>query len=123
MAGLLEAQAILAYLGVKPFDGTPFYRAAGFVNAGEPVEYPYLETLKGEAIWAQPMILGGETLAKLTRVFSQLIVERSDDCSVLRFRNFLKGKTAGGRPVFVDGDAPIGPGARPMREDNVAQMQ
>src|SRR5208283_2210740 len=60
----LWSRAILAYLGVKPFDGTPFYRAGGFVNAGEPVEYPYLETLKGEAIWAQPMILEGESLAK-----------------------------------------------------------
>ena len=69
LAGLLDARAILAYLGVKPFDGTPFYRATGFVNAGEPVEYPYLETLKGESIWAQPMILEGESLAKLTRVF------------------------------------------------------
>src|SRR5713226_2983027 len=75
LAGLLDARAILAYLGVKPFDGTPFYRATGFVDAGEPVEYPYLETVKGEAIWAQPMILEGETLAKLTRVASQLIVE------------------------------------------------
>lgn len=107
LAGLLDAQAILAYLGVKPFDGTPFYRAAGFVNAGEPVEYPYLETLKGEPILAQPMILAGESLAKLTRVFSQLIVEASEDASVLRYRNFLKGRSVGGRPVFVDGEAPM----------------
>ena len=53
MAGLLDARAILAYLGVKPFDGTPFYRATGFVDAGELVEYPYLETLKGEPISAR----------------------------------------------------------------------
>ncbi|MFZ0679797.1 hypothetical protein [Candidatus Binatus sp.] len=102
LAGLLDARAILAYLGVRPFDGTPFYRATGFVNAGEPVEYPYLETLQGESIWAQPMILEGESLAKLTRVFSQLIIETNDDFSVLRFKNFLKGKSAGGRPAFVD---------------------
>ncbi len=102
LAGLLDARAILAYLGVRPFDGTPFYRATGFVNAGEPVEYPYLETLKGESIWAQPMILEGESLTKLTRVFAQLIIETNDDFSVLRFKNFLKGKSAGGRPAFVD---------------------
>ena len=35
LAGLHDARAILAYLGVKPFDGTPFYRATGFVDAGE----------------------------------------------------------------------------------------
>ena len=102
MAGLLDAQAILIYLGVKPFDGTPFYRTAGFVDAGEPVEYPYLETLKGEPIWAQPMILGGETLEKLTRVFSNLIVGVREDNQVLRFKNFLKGRAAGGRTVFVN---------------------
>jgi len=122
MAGLLDAKAILAYLGVKPFDGTPFYRAAGFVEAGEPVEYPYLETLKGEAIWAQPMILGGETLTKLTRVFSQLIIETNEDHSVLRFKNFLKGKTAGGRPMLEDGDAPM-ISAQPVHEDAAVAMQ
>jgi len=121
LAGLLDARAILAYLGVKPFDGTPFYRAAGFVNAGEPVEYPYLETLKGEAIWAQPMILEGESLAKLTRVFSQLITETCDDYRILRFRNFLKGKSAGGRPAFTDSDAPM-MASRSVHEDNAAAM-
>jgi hypothetical protein len=99
LAGLLDARAILAYLGVKPFDGTAFYRAAGFVNVGEPVEYPYLETLKGEKISAQPMILAGEALEKLTRVFSQLIVEHSPDCEILRFRNFLRGRAEAGRPA------------------------
>jgi hypothetical protein len=119
LAGQLQAQAILAYLGVKPFDGTPFYRAAGFVNAGDPVEYPYLETLSGEKILAQPMILAGESLAKLTKVFSQLIVEASDDLSVLRFRNFLKGRSIGGHPVFVDGEAPTA-SSPAVHEENAA---
>ncbi len=123
LAGLLDARAILAYLGVRPFDGTPFYRATGFVNAGEPVEYPYLETLKGEAIWAQPMILEGESLAKLTRVFSQLIIETNDDHSVLRFRNFLKGKSAGGRPAFVDEDAAPAAESQAMHQDHAAPLQ
>lgn len=123
LAGLLDAKAILAYLGVKfgvkPFDGTPFYRAAGFVNAGEPVEYPYVQTVKGEPIMVQPMILEGESLAKLTRVFSQLIIEAADDCSVLRYRNFLKGRSIGGRPVFVDGDTPAA-GSPLAHEENAA---
>jgi hypothetical protein len=120
LAGLLDAQAILAYLGVKPFDGTPFYRAAGFVNAGEPVEYPYLETVTGEPILAQPMILAGESLAKLTKVFSQLIVEASDDLSVLRYRNFLKGRSIGGRPVFVDGEPSAAREGQPLHEGTAA---
>ena len=121
LAGLLDARAILAYLGVKPFDGTPFYRATGFVDAGDPVEYPYLETTKGEAIWAQPMILEGETLGKLTRVAAQLIIEANEDNSVLRFRNFLKGKTVGGRPALVENEAPAS-GSRMVHEENAAQM-
>jgi hypothetical protein len=93
MAGLLDARAILAYLGVKPFDGTPFYRGVGFVNVGEPIEYPYLETLSGGPILAQPMIMEGEALAKLTRVFSRLIIETCDDNRVLRFTDFLRQKS------------------------------
>src|SRR5258708_28070890 len=122
LAGLLDARAILVYLGVKPFDGTPFYRATGFVDAGDPVEYLYLETIKGEPIWAQPMILEVETLAKLTRVASQLIMEANEDNSGLGFRNFLKGKTVGGRPALVENEAPAS-GPRMVHEENAAQMQ
>jgi len=95
MAGLLDARALLAYLGAKPFDGTTFYRGIGFVNAGEPVEYPYLETLNGEPIWAQPMILEGEGLARLTRAFKRLIIETRDNNRVVRFKNFMREKSEG----------------------------
>jgi len=122
LAGLLDARAILVYLAVKPFDGTAYYRTGGFVDAGEPVEYPYLETLKGDSIWAQPMIMEGEALAKLSRVFSKLIIETNEDHSVLRFKNFLKGRVAGGRPVFVDEAAPMAP-SRQVHEETAAQMQ
>jgi hypothetical protein len=93
MAGLLDARAILAYLGVKPFDGTPFYRGVGFVNVGEPIEYPYLETMSGGPILAQPMIMQGEALERLTGTFSRLITETRDDNQVLRFSNFLRQKS------------------------------
>ena len=95
MAGLLDARALLAYLGAKPFDGTAFYRGIGFVNVSEPVEYPYLETLNGEPIWAQPMILEGEGLARLTRAFKRLITETRDNNRVVRFKNFLREKSEG----------------------------
>lgn len=93
LAGAMGTRAILAYLGVKPFDGTPFYRAAGFVDAGEPVEYPYLETITGQPILAQPMILEGDSLRKLCAAFSQLVIDLSDDHRVLHFRNFLQRKS------------------------------
>jgi hypothetical protein len=46
------------------------------------------------------MILAGETLEKVTRVFSSLTIEASDDCSMLRFRNFLQRKAQAERPVL-----------------------
>ena len=122
LAGLLDARAILVYLGVKPFDGTAVLPAAGFVDAGEPVEYPYLETLKGESIWAQPMILEGESLAKLTRVFSQLIIETNEDHSVLRFRNFLKGRV-GRRASGVRRAGRADGASRQVHEEHAAPMQ
>jgi hypothetical protein len=51
-----------------------------------------------------------------------LIIETNEDHSVLRFRNFLKGRVAGGRPVFVDEAVPMAP-SRPVHEENAAQMQ
>jgi hypothetical protein len=92
LAGLLKARALLAYLSVKPVDGTPFYRGVGFVNAGEPIKYPYLETLTEEPIWAQPMIMDGEALNKLTRAFASLITETRDDNRVIRFSSFIGRK-------------------------------
>lgn len=89
LAGLLDARALLAYLSVKPFDGTPFYRGMGFVNAGEPLEYPYLETLAGQPILAQAMIMQGAALERLTEAFLGLIIETRDDNRILRFRNFI----------------------------------
>jgi hypothetical protein len=56
--------AVLVYLAVGSHDG--FYRAMGFVNAGEPVEYPYLECPGQGLPLVQPKILEGEALAKLT---------------------------------------------------------
>jgi hypothetical protein len=113
LAGMLNARALLAYLSVKPFDGTPFYRGVGFVNVGEPIEYPYLETLTGQPIWAQPMIMEGEALKKLTWAFSRLIIETCDDNRVLRFSNFLGRRSESGLRVTArDGFFVPTPGSR-----------
>jgi hypothetical protein len=43
----LQACMVLAYLAVGLSDHMGFYAAMGFVRAGDPVEYPYVETLDG----------------------------------------------------------------------------
>ncbi len=117
LAGLLDARALLAYLSVKPVDGTPFYRGVGFVNVGEPLEYPFLETLSGQPIWAQPMIMEGDALNKLTQAFASLVTETRDGNRVLRFSNFLGRKPETGLRVtardgfFVPPPAPGASGA------------
>ena len=52
-----------------------FYAAMGFVNVGDPVEYPFLEVPGQGAPWVQPMILTGEALARLTSNVHRLKIE------------------------------------------------
>ncbi len=67
VAGLLQAKAILLYSILKPIDLTPSYAQLGFVNACEPVKWPYAETLDGDEIWVQPLILEGARLEAYVR--------------------------------------------------------
>ncbi len=78
-------RAVLVYLAVGSHDG--FYRAMGFVNAGEPVEYPYLEGPDLGRLWVRAMILAGEALAKLTSNVHRLRIETPDDYRTIRFEN------------------------------------
>lgn len=78
-------QAVLVYLAVGTHGG--FYTAMGFANAGDPVEYPYLEVPGQGLPWVQPMILEGEELAKLTANVHRLKIETPDNYRTIRFDN------------------------------------
>jgi hypothetical protein len=77
-------RAVLVYLAVGSSDHAGFYKAMGFVNAGAPVEYPYLEGPDRGRLWVQPKILEGEALAKLTANVHRLKVETADDYRTVR---------------------------------------
>jgi hypothetical protein len=62
VAGLLQAKAIIVYPMIEPDDLTTPHLGLGFVPACERVRWPYLETLDGREIWAQPLILQGAAL-------------------------------------------------------------
>jgi hypothetical protein len=79
-------RAILVYLAVESAHGG-FYAAMGFVNAGEPVEYPYLECRDSSRPWVQPMILEGQALARLTSNVHRLKIETPDNYRTIRFDN------------------------------------
>lgn len=79
-------RAVLVYLAVESDHGG-FYTAMGFVNVGEPVEYPYLECRNNSRPWVQPMILEGEALARLTCNVHRLKIETPDDYRTIPFDN------------------------------------
>jgi hypothetical protein len=78
-------RAVLVYLAVGSHSG--FYTAMGFVDVGDPVEYPYLEVPGRGLPWVQPMILEGEALARLTSNVHRLKIETPDDYRTIRFDN------------------------------------
>ncbi|MGC1399686.1 hypothetical protein, partial [Candidatus Binatus sp.] len=87
--------AVLVYLAVGTHDG--FYTAMGFVNAGEPVEYPYLEEPGQRRPWVQPKILEGEALARLTANVHRLKIETPDNYRTIRFDNCDRLRPAANR--------------------------
>jgi hypothetical protein len=78
-------RAVLVYLAVGRSDHAGFYSAMGFVEASEPVVYPYLEGPDQGRLWVQPMVLEGEALARLTSKVHRLKIETADNYATIRF--------------------------------------
>jgi hypothetical protein len=78
-------RAVLVYLAAGRSDHGGYYSAMGFVDAGTPVEYPYLEGPDQGRLWVQPMILEGEALAKLIANVRRLRIDTPDNYLTVRF--------------------------------------
>jgi hypothetical protein len=87
VAGMLQARAVIIHAVVKPMDLTGFYAQLNFVNAGEPVEWPFAETTDGGKLWVQPMIAEGDGLEAWIRLGFELLFQASDSRRVLRFES------------------------------------
>jgi len=85
VAGLMQAKAILLYPMMRPVDLTALHRELNFVDACEPVKWPWLETVDGGEIWAQPLILQGEKLEEYIRSGFDLLFRATDDRWSIRF--------------------------------------
>jgi hypothetical protein len=85
IAGLMQAKAILLYPMLRPVDLTALHRELNFVDACEPVKWPWLETVDGSEIWAQPLILQGEKLEEYIRSGFELLFRAADDRWLIRF--------------------------------------
>jgi hypothetical protein len=102
-------RAVLVYLAVGRSDHAGFYKAMGFVDAGVPVEYPYLEGPDEGRLWVQPMMLAGEALAKLTSNVHRLKIETQDNYQTIRFDNSDRLRPAANRYPLRVGEIPAAP--------------
>ena len=84
VAGLLQAKAILVYPIVKPMDLTARYSHFNFAKPCEPVLWPYVETLDGDEIWIQPMLLEGPALERYVRMGFDSLFQNSNGRRGLR---------------------------------------
>lgn len=101
LAGLFQAQAILVYPVVKPWDGTVSYSETNFVKVCDPVDWPYGQTLDGGKIWVQPMLLEGDNLHKLIHRVFEMGFETCEQHTILRFDNPLPFQPSLDRPAIV----------------------
>lgn len=83
LLGLQQAQAVVGYAIVKPWDLTGFYR--DLVPVGEPIEWPYARTLEGGKIYCRAMVSEGEHLRRwINRVWATGF-ETRDEHRIVRF--------------------------------------
>jgi hypothetical protein len=86
VAGLLQAKAIIVYPMIDPVDLTTPHLQLGFLPASERVKWPFLETIDGHEIWAQPLILEGERLERYIGAgFDFLFHANAGERPMLRF--------------------------------------
>lgn len=93
-----QACAVLAYLAVGSSDHMGFYAAMGFVKTGEPVEYPYVETLNGTNPWVWPIVLEGRPLQNLILGVARIRAQTLDNHRVVRFVNSVRLRPCTFRP-------------------------
>jgi hypothetical protein len=85
VVGMMQARAMVLYSLVKPIDLTRYYYEDGFINACEPVPWPYVETLEGETMWVQPLILEGAALDRYIRAGFELLFKSTSSPRRMRF--------------------------------------
>jgi hypothetical protein len=78
IAGIMRAEAVLVYPMLRPVDLTGPHRELNFVDACEPVKWPWLETVDGSEIWSQPLILQGAALDNYVREGFELLFRGTD---------------------------------------------
>ena len=79
IVGMLQARAVVIQAVVQPVDLRPYYAQLNFWNVGQPIEWPYAETMDGEKLIVQPMLLEGEPLEDWIRKGFDMLFGSRDD--------------------------------------------
>jgi hypothetical protein len=69
----------------RPIDLTAHWHDQHFVDAGEPVLWPFAVALDGGEVWAQPMALEGERLELWIREGFELFFSTEETSCLVRF--------------------------------------
>ena len=83
LLGLLQAQAFLIYPIIIPRDVSSLYRV--FKRVSPPFELPFAETVKGEKVYMQAMLLEGNDLLQQIQLASSDGFETRDQHALIRF--------------------------------------
>ncbi len=98
LAGLRQAQAVVGYAIVEPWNLTRLYR--GLVPVGEPIEWPYVTTLEGGKIFCQAMVAEGEHLRRYVEKAFAVGFETYDNHRRIRFPEYV-GELPAHEEIFV----------------------
>ena len=85
LAGILQAQALLVYPILKPWNLSYMYTP--FNRIGEPIEWPYIRTLEGGKIFVQAMVLEGNALQRTVEDARSFGYEAIDEDRLIRFNS------------------------------------
>jgi len=83
LLGLLQAQALLIYPLIIPRDVSTLYRV--FRRVSPPFELPFAETVKGEKVYMQAMLLEGDDLRQQVQLASRDGFETRDGYGRIKF--------------------------------------
>jgi hypothetical protein len=84
LLGLFQAQALLIYPLIIPRDISTLYRV--FKRVGPPFELPFAETVTGDKVYMQAMMLEGDDLRRQVDLVSCDGFETRDGHAVVRFK-------------------------------------
>jgi hypothetical protein len=104
LAGLMQIRALLVYPTIKPADQSAVYLRSNFVKVGEPIVWPYCETIDGGEILAQAMVLEGEALANVVEAVFGRGFTTIDSMRRIRFDNPFPIHPTLSRPEIPSGE-------------------